>query len=451
MLPSPGAGAAPTATTAATATTATTSGAGGARTATRSAAGSRGRSSPATTRRAGAAAGAGRAPELHRLVAPGLLAAAALVAVDLVLGLTGRRVVALQVAAAVVALAAGVALWRGALATRRQVSKLAAQLTETSVDADARQVAVAGLVVNLARRNQSLVDRQLALIGEMEQHEHEPDALADLFQLDHLATRIRRHAESLLVLAGNEAPARTWRHPVLLTEVARAAAAEVEDYQRVDVLVGDDVEVAGHVVADLAHLLAELIENATTYSPAERRVQVRSHTEPSGDATRPAVVVTVEDNGIGMTEADLAAANRALAEPLVLDLRGHTMGLHVVARLADRYGLRVRLDTTPGGGVTALVTLPPDLVADRDPTRPARPTSLQRRPAFSPITGVAPGPTPASFTPGRPSPNPSPKPTSAPATPPTPPPTLPARPATPAAATTPAASTTTATTGLPSP
>jgi signal transduction histidine kinase len=318
----------------------------------------------------------------------------------------GDRVVALQLAAVAAAIGAGTALREGLSSTRRHGTLLAARLAETSVDADARQDAVAELVVNLARRSQSLVDRQLALIDDMEQTESEPDALGELFQLDHLATRIRRHAESLLVLAGDESPSRSWRRPVLLTEVVRAAAAEVEDYRRVDVLVGDDVEVTGRVVADLAHLLAELIENATTYSPIERRVEVRSHTEPSGDATRPSVVLVVEDSGIGMTDADRAAANRVLAEPMVLDMRGHTMGMHVVARLAHRYGLGVRLDPTAGGGTTALVTLPAELVSGRDPSRPPRPARPARRPHFTPIPAA--GGAPSTFTPTRPTAAPAP-------------------------------------------
>ena len=127
------------------------------------------------------------------------------------------------------------------------------------------------LLVNLARRNQSLLDRQLGLISDLEQRERQPEVLDELFQLDHLATRIRRNAESLLVLSGDE-PSRLWGQPVPLPEVVRAAAAEVEDYRRVDVQVNDHLEVAGRAVADLAHLLAELIENATTFSPPSKPV-----------------------------------------------------------------------------------------------------------------------------------------------------------------------------------
>jgi signal transduction histidine kinase len=230
-----------------------------------------------------------------------------------------------------------------------------------SADA-ARQTAMSELLVNLARRNQSLLNRQLTVITDLELRERQPEVLEDLFRLDHLATRIRRNAESLLVLSGDE-PARRWGNPVSLGDVVRAAAAEVEDYRRVDVLVNDHIEVEGRAVADLAHLLAELIENATTFSPPSSRVQVRSHLS-AGE--RISTVISVEDAGLGMSDGDLHTANTLLTEAPEVDLgRSTTLGFHVVARLARRYGLAVRLAPTPGGGVTAMVTLPDDLVRDR--------------------------------------------------------------------------------------
>jgi len=328
---------------------------------------------------------------------------AALLTYDLARASTWLHVVSL----AAVALGAG-ALYRSRAVDRRRNTRLRAQLKATAAEADERQRAVSDLFVNLARRNQSLLDRQLGLIGELEQKEQSPEALAELFKLDHLATRIRRNAESLLVLSGDE-PARRWGRPVLLTEVVRAAAAEVEDYRRVDVLVADHLALAGRAVADLAHLLAELIENATTYSPSHRNVVVRSY-PVSG---HPGVVVAVEDTGIGMAEADMEAANRVLAEPLVLDLRGRTMGMHVVSRLARRYGVQVGLAPTPGGGLTALVTLPPGLVSERHsptprhtprPLRlvPATPTApAARRPSTAPRSTThpsVPAPVPAATT-----------------------------------------------------
>ena len=237
------------------------------------------------------------------------------------------------------------------------------QLVADLAAADAqRREAMSELLVNLARRNQSLLNRQLEVITDLEVREREPEVLEELFRLDHLATRIRRNAESLLVLSGDD-PARRWGRPVPLADVVRAAGAEVEDYRRVEVLVNDHIEVVGRAVADLAHLLAELIENATTFSPPTSNVRVRSHLS-SGETV--STVVSIEDSGIGMPDDELRNANTLLAEAPEVDLGRSTMlGFHVVARLAHRYGIEVRLAPTPGGGVTAMVTLPADLVSER--------------------------------------------------------------------------------------
>jgi signal transduction histidine kinase len=227
-----------------------------------------------------------------------------------------------------------------------------------------QRVAVSELLVNLARRNQSLLNRQLDVISDLELREQQPEALDDLFRLDHLATRIRRNAESLLVLSGDEPP-RRWGSPVRLSEVARAAAAEVEDYRRVEVLVNDHLEVVGRAVADLAHLMAELIENATTFSPPMADVRVRSHLSPGEPRT---FIVSIEDTGIGMPADEMAKANELLATAPEVDLRRSTMlGFHVVARLSKRYGIEVNLAPTPGGGLTALVNLPRELVGEHLP------------------------------------------------------------------------------------
>jgi signal transduction histidine kinase len=255
--------------------------------------------------------------------------------------------------------------WRSVEIEQDRNEKLAADLSRaemSALQAEASQrQSVSELFVNLARRNQSLLDRQLELISDLEQKERRPDSLSELFKLDHLATRIRRNAESLLVLSGDDPP-RRWGRPVPLGDVVRAAAAEVEDYRRVEVMVNDHLEVAGRAVADLAHLLAELIENATTFSPPGSEVRVRSHLAPGDVAT---YVLSIEDVGIGMSESDLAVANDLLSEPPDVDLRRSRLGFHVVSRLAKRYGLQVKLGSTPGGGVTALVTLPPDLISER--------------------------------------------------------------------------------------
>jgi signal transduction histidine kinase len=267
---------------------------------------------------------------------------------------------------AVLAACIGVIIfWKNTEIEQHRSARLASELAESELGAVQAQAAqrqsISELFVNLARRNQSLLDRQLALISELEQQENKPEALSDLFQLDHLATRIRRNAESLLVLSGDEPP-RLWGRPVPLSEVVRAAAAEVEDYPRVEVLVSDYLEVSGRVVADLSHLLAELIENATMFSPPTSGVRVRTHLVPGEGRT---FLLSIEDTGIGLSDEHMQAANDLLANPPDVDPRRSTLGFHVVGRLAVRLGLRVSLAHTPGGGVTALVTLPQDVVSER--------------------------------------------------------------------------------------
>jgi signal transduction histidine kinase len=276
--------------------------------------------------------------------------------------------------------------WKNTEIEQHRSARLASDLAESELAAVQAQAAqrqsISELFVNLARRNQSLLDRQLALISDLEQQENKPEALSDLFQLDHLATRIRRNAESLLVLSGDEPP-RLWGRPVPLSEVVRAAAAEVEDYPRVEVLVSDYLEVSGRVVADLSHLLAELIENATMFSPPTSGVRVRTHLVPGEGRT---FLLSIEDTGIGLSDEQMHEANELLANPPDLDPRRSTLGFHVVGRLAARLGLRVNLAHTPGGGVTALVTLPPDVVSERRlPAEVASPAYVA--PAFAEAGG----------------------------------------------------------------
>jgi signal transduction histidine kinase len=273
--------------------------------------------------------------------------------------------------------------WKNTEIEQHRSAGLASDLAESelaAVQAEAAQrQSISDLFVNLARRNQSLLDRQLALISELEQQENKPQALSDLFQLDHLATRIRRNAESLLVLSGDEPP-RLWGQPVPLSEVVRAAAAEVEDYPRVEVLVSDYLEVSGRVVADLSHLLAELIENATMFSPPTSGVRVRTHLVPGEGRT---FLLSIEDTGIGLSSEQMLEANELLADPPDVDPRRSTLGFHVVGRLAIRLGLRVSLAHTPGGGVTALVTLPPDVVSERRWPAPEVTSPVYAAPAFA--------------------------------------------------------------------
>ncbi|MEU1181859.1 nitrate- and nitrite sensing domain-containing protein [Streptomyces sp. NPDC005820] len=225
---------------------------------------------------------------------------------------------------------------------------------------------ISGVFVNLARRSQVLVHRQLSLLDSMERRSDDPDELSDLFRLDHLTTRMRRHAESLIILSG-AAPGRAWRMPVSLTNVVRAAVSEVEDYARVEVRQLPEASVVGAAVADLTHLLAELVENAAQFSPPHTRVRVTG--EPVGNG----YAVEVEDRGLGMGKETLAEANRRIAQSEALDLfDSDRLGLFVVSRLSARHGVKVHLRTSPYGGTTAVVLLPTALLHGGKPERSTR-------------------------------------------------------------------------------
>ncbi|MET7286359.1 sensor histidine kinase [Streptomyces sp. NPDC005573] len=230
---------------------------------------------------------------------------------------------------------------------------------------------ISGVFVNLARRSQVLVHRQLNLLDSMERRSDDPNELSDLFRLDHLTTRMRRHAESLIILSG-AAPGRAWRMPVSLTNVVRAAVSEVEDYARVEVRQFPAAAVVGTAVADLTHLLAELVENAAQFSPPHTRVRVTG--EPVGNG----YVLEVEDRGLGMGAETLAEANRRIEQSEALDLfDSDRLGLFVVSRLAARHGIKVHLRTSPYGGTTAVVLLPTDLLHTGAVERPAQETQEQ--------------------------------------------------------------------------
>ncbi|WP_051836206.1 nitrate- and nitrite sensing domain-containing protein [Streptomyces sp. NRRL WC-3742] len=217
---------------------------------------------------------------------------------------------------------------------------------------------VSGVFVNLARRSQVLVHRQLTLLDSMERRTEDPSELADLFRLDHLTTRMRRHAEGLIILSG-AAPGRAWRRPVPLVDVVRAAVSEVEEYARVEVHPLPRAAVAGHAVADLTHLVAELVENATGFSPPHTRVHVRGERVGNGYA------LEIEDRGLGMGAGALADANRRIAAAEQSDLfDSDRLGLFVVSRLARRHDVRVSLVPSAYGGTTAVVLLPTELLAD---------------------------------------------------------------------------------------
>lgn len=260
---------------------------------------------------------------------------------------------------------AQVVLWRSAEAQQHHATELAAELARAEASGDRRRTQ-GELLVSLARRNQSLIQRQLELIDDLEQGEHDPDVLDGLFRLDHLATRMRRNAESLLVLSGNE-PGRRHGDPTPVSEVVRGAVAEIEDFRRVDVVTAEDPHVLGRAVADMAHLLAELIENATAFSPPDTRVIV------AGQEMGGSYVLRVKDRGIGLTEQALHVRNRQLAEVPEDDLDLASMlGLHVVARLARRLGVRVTLERNLHGGTTATVVMLPALLADSARRRSGR-------------------------------------------------------------------------------
>jgi signal transduction histidine kinase len=230
-----------------------------------------------------------------------------------------------------------------------------------AVDVAAEQAAllrkgIGDLFVNLARRNQALVDRQLEELDRIELAEKDPDKLAQLFTLDHIATRMRRNAESLLVLAGVESPRRRGR-PVPLIDVVRAAIGEVEDYSRVDITALDEGDLSGSAGADVAHVLAELIENAANFSPPETRVRVEGH------AARQGYILTIADNGIGMSPAAVNEANVLLSQPPLVGLAlTRPLGFVVIGRLAARLGLSVRLMARDEGGMAAVVALPRHLL-----------------------------------------------------------------------------------------
>ncbi len=228
------------------------------------------------------------------------------------------------------------------------------------------------IFTNLSRRNQSLIEGQLTLITDLENNEADPDQLENLFKLDHLATRMRRNGENLLVLSGEE-PGRRWDQPVPLVDVLRAASSEVEQYERIELSGVPEAEIHGRSVTDLVHLLAELLENATTFSSPQTKVRVTATRLPDGR-----VMIEIHDKGIGLTAEDFADINHKLANPPTVDAAiSQRMGLFVVGRLSDRHGIRVQL--RPSGeqaGTTSLVMLP-DVITHGGGEQPQQPQQPQ--------------------------------------------------------------------------
>ncbi|MEV5413415.1 sensor histidine kinase [Thermopolyspora sp. NPDC052614] len=255
------------------------------------------------------------------------------------------------------------------------------------------------IFVNLSRRSQTLVERQLSLIERLEQGEENERRLADLFTLDHLATRMRRNSENLLVLAGQEAVRRR-SEPVELMDVVRASLSEVENYERAVLRLQSEVALAGQAVNDVVHLLAELIENALWFSPADTKVFISSNRiDGSG------VMISVTDQGIGMAPEELAQVNWRLADPPVVDVAAsRRMGLFVVGRLALRHGIRVQLRTQDAGGLTAMVLIPESLVVPIPGTYPGMPQATHAGPTLHPGQSFQQGLPGPSFGPPGPAP-----------------------------------------------
>ncbi|MBM7170907.1 nitrate- and nitrite sensing domain-containing protein [Streptomyces sp. G44] len=246
-----------------------------------------------------------------------------------------------------------------------QVGQALNTLQRAAIEATVKQAdlrrGVSEVFVNLARRSQVLLHKQLTLLDTMERRTEDTDELADLFRLDHLTTRMRRHAEGLVILSG-AAPSRQWRKPVQLMDVVRAAVAEVEDYERIEVRRLPRIAVTGPAVADLTHLMAELMENATVFSPPHTAVQVLGEHVANG------FTLEIHDRGLGMAPDALLDANLRLAETPEFELSDtDRLGLFVVSRLAQRQRVRVSLQPSPYGGTTAVVFIPEALLTDDVP------------------------------------------------------------------------------------
>ncbi|MFH0179882.1 nitrate- and nitrite sensing domain-containing protein [Streptomyces cacaoi] len=283
-------------------------------------------------------------------------------------------------------------------------------LQRAAVEAAVKQAelraGVSEVFVNLARRSQVLLHKQLTLLDTMERRTEDTEELADLFRLDHLTTRMRRHAEGLVILSG-AAPSRQWRRPVQLMDIVRAAVAEVEDYERIEVRRLPRLAATGPAVADLTHLVAELLENATVFSPPHTAVQV------FGDRVANGFTLEIHDRGLGMAPEALLEANLRLAETPEFELSDtDRLGLFVVSRLAQRQNVRVSLQPSPYGGTTAIVFIPDALLTDDVPDtngigfrldRPRPPKEADsaetRRTALSPASMQLPG-VPASMLDG---------------------------------------------------
>ncbi|MEV6396608.1 nitrate- and nitrite sensing domain-containing protein [Streptomyces sp. NPDC051907] len=233
---------------------------------------------------------------------------------------------------------------------------------------------VFAVLLTIARRNQALVHRQSKLVDTLERRTEDPDTLEDLFRIDHLTTRMRRHAEGLIILSGS-APGRRWRKPVPVVDVVASAVGEIEDYTRVVVPPMPAVGVGADAVADVVHLVAELVENATVFSPPHTQVTMRPSRARNG------FVLEIDDRGLGMDDAELAEAHATLARPGDFNpAQDDRLGLYVVGRLAELHGIGVTLTRSPYGGTTAVVLLPDTILESMEPEAVSPPGGGRRRP-----------------------------------------------------------------------
>ncbi len=286
----------------------------------------------------------------------------------------------------------------------RQVEEAFASVQQTAVAAAVGQAqlrqGISDMFRNLARRSQSLLHRQLALLDAMERRARDPQELDDLFRADHLATRMRRHAESLIILSG-ETPARGWRQPVPMVDVLRAAVGEVEDYTRIKVSTASQASLTGPAAGDVIHIVAELAENATIYSPPQTAVTIRGYSTDDG------YTVEVEDRGLGISPTHRQQLNSLLTNPPAFDLSGgDQLGLFVAAQLAQRHSVRLSLRPSPYGGTTAVVQIPNELVMPEPamptepPVRLVKPVRLVTPPRLAaPPRAAAPPPAPPAPAP----------------------------------------------------
>ncbi|MFC4533853.1 nitrate- and nitrite sensing domain-containing protein [Sphaerisporangium dianthi] len=259
-------------------------------------------------------------------------------------------------------------------------SSVQSTAVQTAVEQAALRHAVGEAFRNLARRSQSLLQRQLKLLDGMQRHVEDPETLRDLFRVDHLTTRMRRHAEGLVILSG-ASPGRTFRQEVPVMDALRAAVGEVEDYTRVRVHPMPEVMIVGNAVADVIHLCAELVENATSFSPPNTEIAV------NGEMVGRGFAVEIEDRGLGMTAEERDALNEKLARPVEFDPADtQRLGMFVVGRLAARHGIGVELRGSPYGGTTAIVLVPDHLITlpERPAATPVRPTPPPARSTTSP-------------------------------------------------------------------